>query len=1450
MGEKFKPRHKAGKRKGTFHEGDEVFNAKDLPTPEEIERHFKNLNSKRKIQVHGEVHSTPNEVGGTQVYDDSMSKKEGEAPIKSLDDPRITRTVRINEGVPNSEPVSGSERIETVDLKFPNLGINLSGPSNKAKAWENIIVKQVQSALYTLGKPRALVNSFVKKSIIAPLQAGSLPTVQQSLMGLETLLKNKNIVIPVEKIKLSQEKASQEPIVAEDSSLTQEQAFEILTGSLRAPEVVKDTVDFNYPALGISYQGPLTSEVLENEIIPRVKESLIARGLTDNDVVERLINSSLRQLDEKGRHLKGLPLEDVLQNYETGYVRWKEVNLQEEQKNIEQDTVEPTLDPVVNPEILENTEERVAALEARVESLEEKVEGEPTPPPLLRQEEEVLRTSSGPTQDLTKSKNQLSWLTKRTGALINERGVKVKDAIATDPHFKIIRDDIRKLKYRLDLLEKGKLTEKTKAEIKELRHELAEELLILQFREHKNIILRYPTLGINYEGPVTDVEGIQNEVLPHLIETLKKHNLSETEARWFAEKQMASILKMSDPAERTVVLRRYLIDFSNREEERRQNPEVLVTPLAIHETSSTVEMTTGVEEAVAPINVELEIAPPIGEVEHTRAAKIISSDPAEVQQGYNTMSSEEAEAIIARGIEAAIEADQAPKSFTKEEIRRLRKLERKSPKVLANREDQARLYVPIESGEHDADYMLKAMKRTEVVPTEVHPTPTIDTSALEKRLEYYRNNTTEDPKVREHLIANLEMRIERMKNGGPIENSSTGNVVNSNNGETQPKTGWWDQKYRESQKGGYNTMSSEDIEATMARGLEAALEADQGGTNRTGWSDLKSQEGRTGNSGRSEEANAAAFDAVKAALEADQFRTTQTDSSNQKSPDSGAGNPRRSEAEVNASAFDAVKAALEADLDPSIPQVDPAAPRVDFQPQPEPLPEPIPVPPSPEPAPSPQELKAYQERLSIRNVWKEKKASYEEAYKEHVKSKTNLSILQKLGLRKKEEKPENLVTLEREYQEARRIYAQSLSSALRERVNLNGVSLASSEGPSPEKQLLGFRAGLANRFVLQAAHAKLALEKEYVPEGRATRVFDNVQGFMKKRGKYLAFGIAAVSGSVMGMGANTLAYFSPKAGAIIGAATAGGALAGGFVYDKLLLNKLGKKRDTVVNDARRTFSIESIEAFENDYLTRYRSYEKGLRNKKYAVAASGVAAGLVTGGILGNLGSDYSTETPPLNSDVPTPSPNLPSGDSPVEASLGDRPVSEVPIVEPAPEVAPIEKPIPENTPIVKPEGDIVIEKPIPEVAPIEKPEVTVGPEAEPIIESEGIGESSAYEQAQPQAETPYLQGEGEMDPEPDETVPESIGEVLFTFEPNNQVDTVSEALFETWKDQPELLDDNMSRSEFLEGMYTAIAEIERDPILNAELMEQMGISSGDIDKVQVGQTINLNPFFEYLNNK
>jgi hypothetical protein len=440
--------------------------------------------------------------------------------------------------------------------------------------------------------------------------------------------------------------------------------------------------------------------------------------------------------------------------------------------------------------------------------------------------------------------------------------------------------------------------------------------------------------------------------------------------------------------------------------------------------------------------------------------------------------------------------------------------------------------------------------------------------------------------------------------------------------------------------------------------------------------------------------------------------------------------------------------------------------------------------------------KGYEARLALRNEWRSAKRAYDDAYRIYLEDRayerSRKGILGRAAFWKRESQPQILLDLESAYKDARRVYASSLSEALTSR----GEDV-------DEDQEEGVRAALANRFVLQAAHDRLEAERAFIPQGRDRRVLENLQAVFKKhRFAIRAAGYATVAGIGLASGGIGLAIVALSKKAVQAKISAGLVLGGAFVgaaagnsISDSLISYNEARRDSALRKARYSFSASRIDALENAYLKGYRGHEAAVRNQKRIIAA-----GTITGGVLGAMAASRWDDLLTLE----TPE------------------VPQAPIVTPAPE-APVDVPAPET-----PEP----------AAPVETSDDLI-PRDELTLDDE----FSEYEH-EPEDDLPPI----ESAPETPEVA--ELPDIPYTFEEGSRIDTVSEALFETWKSDPALVSDHLSNKEFLAQMYGAIAALEEEPVENAELLEAMGITSGDIDEVAVGQTINLQPFFAYMNER
>lgn len=275
------------------------------------------------------------------------------------------------------------------------------------------------------------------------------------------------------------------------------------------------------------------------------------------------------------------------------------------------------------------------------------------------------------------------------------------------------------------------------------------------------------------------------------------------------------------------------------------------------------------------------------------------------------------------------------------------------------------------------------------------------------------------------------------------------------------------------------------------------------------------------------------------------------------------------------------------------------------------------------------------ERSKVRAEWRKKKQTYEDAYGAYLadveKRKSERSFIGKFFV-KKEEQPQELLTLEKDYQDARRTYAEVLDGALSKR-RVGNISLVQPKDPdqhwnyTPEKRIEMLRAGLANRFVIGAAQDRLRIEKEHTFKfregsefnegGEKLQVFnDLVKALGRHRRLVTLGGYALVGGMGLATGGVGAAAFmlaqkyalAPVMGAVIGAGATGGGLLANLVSDHMIGTR-ADKRDLSIKTARKRFSFDDIEKLETDYYDNYKSHERAVRNKKYVVGAGAIAGG-------------------------------------------------------------------------------------------------------------------------------------------------------------------------------------------------------------------------------------------------
>jgi hypothetical protein len=730
-------------------------------------------------------------------------------------------------------------------------------------------------------------------------------------------------------------------------------------------------------------------------------------------------------------------------------------------------------------------------------------------------------------------------------------------------------------------------------------------------------------------------------------------------------------------------------------------------------------------------------------------------------------------------------------------------------------------------------------------------TESSEVASLRKRIEYYTNDSLEDPKVRMIQLRQLEARLQEALKQDQQE------AVPSSDGSTADpeakKTGWWNTDFRNKQQ---ETLVDEEVvlpalptnkdpqqmKDQMARLVkktthlreEAGLSASDALEESPDYKALKSEISRVryrlnkileekGKEEYKEEIIQLRHELAEHLVAFKKFSREKV----KENDGEGGSNTYPSltkEEEIDAKNLEGLSAALQ-----NAPvQVSPEAP----------------VSPDTEskPGPAPVEIKEYESRLLVRKEWQEKKETYLNAYEQHLSDvknkKAQANMLSKMAFWKKDEQPQSLVDAEQAYQDARRKYAGLLNGALDNRASTQRGG-----------DLEGYQAGLANRFVLLAAHEKLAKEKEYLPDAKSLRVFEKMQSVLKEHKRLIKVsGYVAVAGIGLvsaGVGAAIVALGSKAVGAKLATlGAAGGSTIGAYLGNSLsntVIDYTANRRDSAAQRAQRKWSLETMDAREKEYAGRYRSHESALRDKNFYIGVgtlAGGAAGAIALGNIDNLNDIEVPDTAPVVPPLPptpdwteqlSPSPDFGTVTTPGEVI--EEELEESLTAEPLPAEAEEPKSI-ENVEKDDSLKNVPTEGPSDDVTYFE-PRV---PDSEPML----------YDPAphlEPYLETPQTE---EIEEVPEVEAPE----LLHTFEPGDKVDTVSEALFEAWKQDNDTLEESVTKKEFLAEMYGAIAEIEKNPTLNAELMEQMGIESGDIDKVRVGDTVDLQPFFQYMNQR
>ncbi len=464
------------------------------------------------------------------------------------------------------------------------------------------------------------------------------------------------------------------------------------------------------------------------------------------------------------------------------------------------------------------------------------------------------------------------------------------------------------------------------------------------------------------------------------------------------------------------------------------------------------------------------------------------------------------------------------------------------------------------------------------------------------------------------------------------------------------------------------------------------------------------------------------------------------------------------------------------------------------------------------------------ERLVLRNEWKEKKLQFEtenaaslQSEKERREAQSRMgSIAEKFAFWKKENKPASLLLSEQAYQLARKEYADQLHTAMRERV-IKAHGVYDVKGIVETEQNID--TAFANRFVLKAAHDKAKQEELFVPEGKRSQMLLGMREGLRKHSRAIKYGsifattgIAIVSGGFFA-GANALLGRTISAKLAAGGAVAGSYL-GAYIGSAITQNR-ENKRNVSMKKAQKGFDVSRIEQFEADYFKNYKAFERAASNeRKYAIGGA-VIGGLAGSALGGNLDITEALEKiPHIQSSSVLDNLSQKESSEAVSKQFSDR------------IVASVEEQI-------SPKNDLeVIPKDSSRVLPTTL-EDSVSPKAD---RDHLIKDIEKVLETEP--------------PQSEEVIIEQTTDIHYTFTPGDKINTVSEALCSLIEKNPELISGDMTPGEAVRDFNHEIEHLKNDnPDYYYDLLDQMGISSGDIDEVGAGKTYNFAPLFEYLNS-
>lgn len=502
------------------------------------------------------------------------------------------------------------------------------------------------------------------------------------------------------------------------------------------------------------------------------------------------------------------------------------------------------------------------------------------------------------------------------------------------------------------------------------------------------------------------------------------------------------------------------------------------------------------------------------------------------------------------------------------------------------------------------------------------------------------------------------------------------------------------------------------------------------------------------------------------------------------------------------------------------------------------------------------ELTPGQELRSRREAVASASAAHNEAltrfYAEHfgasgVRGKWR-NVKQFFGI--KPELPEEVRKLAFRERNAQREYVTYANKVAEDREFINKPVNALSDvtGSMPQeraqKVLERYYRIIDSNLAIKPQQERLHIQKEAIANSPQAETYTNLKRLLGKHkntlriGKLLVYG--GVGAATGGVATGVLAASRVGAGMVGG--VAGGALANRG-YGKIFTERSIKTTENIVQNERITsLSFADLAARQEKILAAFNTVEKHQRNQEIAGLVGALLGGAGAASSVDMLGN---TQTVEVNRNEPSTNINKPETADEIEYG-GERVAIEQAESTAAESTEQVESVTQNPHPPLVEDGEVVT---TPKIAEENAPSQTV-PTAEEEVGTIGTLDSDGFQDREPNvavSEQPVASAR-EVVADVQNLVPNP--EQMVTIPESGRIDTLSEAFYQKYCDG-ELtgLPEGMSASEFKAKMWAAFHALDN----NGAVMERMHLPNtlsggGDVDKVLLGQSVNVAPLIEHMN--